>query len=159
MDNKDIYRIGDSYETKLVGQIFVIVLSIIFVLLGIVLCVIDSIYIWLLFGAILFVGLIIFISSKIYSIEYDSNWFYLKRLFFETKKISVDSFLEIRRISIFGFLHVVFKEKRVLTVGSSKDAYNIWKILMTQKEYNKMYTAEVITNIERARKLHNCEEE
>ena len=154
MENKGTYRFGYNYDTMIFGQIIVIVGGIVFFILCVVLTIIDPVtYIWFLFGVILFFLPVIFFIKKIYSIEYDANWFYLKRPFFKTKKISVDDFLEVRKATIlFHYIYVVFKDKKVLTMESSKYALNFWNVFVTNKEYTKKHTAEVKMNIEIAKK-------
>ena len=156
MTNKFVYTLGRYGKSNgkgfALGQIFLLVVSFPFLLLSIVLTVIDLKNIQFVFAWILFYLLLLFIFSKIYHIEYDANWFYLKRLFYKTQKICVDNFVEVRR-SMFFTAHVyfVFKDKRVLTQGYTKNAFK-FLFMPSNEEYNKKYTAEVKINIEKAKK-------
>ena len=157
MSNKFVYTIGGRYGESLgiwyaFGQIFLLFFFFLFILSAITLTVIDLANIWFLFICILSCALLLFYFSKIYHIEYDANWFYLKRLFYKTQQINIDDFVEVRR-RMFGNLYVIFKDKKVLTQGVSKDMLSIWKIVMTNKEYNKNYTEQIKCNIE---KLKTC---
>jgi len=160
MENKGVYKIDGSYGESVgesaSGEVFILFGCFLFLLPIIVLTVIDFANIWFLFAFVLITVLFLLILSKFYFIEYDANWFYLKRLFYKTQQISVEDFLEVRR-RMFGYLYFVFKDKKVLTIGASKDMFSIWKILMTNKEYNKKHTAEIKNNIEKSREKNKLD--
>ena len=151
MENKGVYRISGSYGEKsgesAFGEIFVLFGCFLFLLPIIVLTVINFAYIWFLFIFVLIIALFLLILTKRYYIEYDANWFYLKKLFYKTRKISVEDFLEIKKAHILSAsVYVVFKDKKVLTTG--KYVFNPFNLFMTNKEYNKVHTAEIKANIE-----------
>jgi len=153
MEDKYVYdisgRYGESYSTNY-GQVILLFGCFVFLLLSIVLTVIDSANIWFLVFWVFFSVFLLLVNSKLYDIEYDANWFYLKRLFYKTEKISVDDFLEVKKVPIsIAYVYVVFKDKKVLSTG--KYIFNPFNLFMTNKEYNEMCTAEVKNNIERAK--------
>ena len=156
MEDNCVYKIGGSAGESsgisyAFGQIFLLFVCFLFILLSIALTVIDLANIQFVIAWILLCVLLLFVFSKIYHIEYDADWFYLKRLFYKTQQISVDDFLEVRRrVFPFGYVYVVFKDKKVLTMGNSKDVFTLL-FMTSNKEYNKKYTAEVKMNIEKAR--------
>ena len=166
MENKYVYRIDGSYEESLgvwhgCGQIFVLFGCFVLLLFSIVFTVIDySTYIWFLVFWVLLIVFLLFIFSKLYYIEYDANWFYLKRLFYKTQKISVDDFLAVKKAPILStpYVSVVFKDKKVLTMG--KTLLNPFKNLsfMKSKEYHEIHTAEIKNNIKKAKnELNNAQ--
>jgi hypothetical protein len=153
MEDKYVYdisgRYDESYSTNY-GQVILLFGCFVLLLLSIVLTVIDLANIWFLGVCLFFNALLIFINSKVYDIEYDANWFYLKRLFYKTEKISVDDFLEVKKTYVpVADVYVVFKDKKVLTLG--KYVFNPFNLFMTNKEYSEMHTVEIKKNIERAK--------
>ena len=154
MENKSVYRISGSYGKSsgesASGEILVLFGCFIFLLPVIVLTVIDLTNIWFLFAFVSITALFLLVLTKRYYIEYDANWFYLKKLFHKTQKISVADFLEIKKAHILSAsVYVVFKDKKVLTTG--KYVFNPFNLFMTNKEYNKVHTAEIKSNIEKAK--------
>ena len=158
MENKYVYRIDGRYEESLgawhgCGQIFMLFGCFLLLLFGVVFTVIDSTYIWFLGACLLINAFLLFVFSKLYYIEYDANWFYLKRLFYKTQKISVDDFLSVKKAPILltPYVYVVFKDKKVLTMG--KTLINPFKnlLFMKSKEYHEIHTAKIKKNIEKAK--------
>jgi|GEM_PF-5585215 len=165
MENKFFYSIDGRYEESLgvwhgCGQIFMLFGCFVLLLSGIVMTVIDLSNIWFLGVCLLVSTFLVFLDSKLYYIEYDANWFYLKRLFYKTQKISVDDFLAVKKAPILStpYVYVVFKDKKVLTMG--KTLLNPFKnlLFMKSKEYHEIHTTEIKKNIEKAKnELNNTQ--
>lgn len=89
--------------------------------------------------------IIIFLYSKIYSIKYNPEYFYVDNLF-KKEIISSSQFIEIRKVKFIDFLLIaVFQEKRFLIMDRSEDI--IKNFLKSRKKYAGEITQTIKRNI------------
>ncbi len=94
---------------------------------------------------ILIFSIIIFLYSKVYSIKYNSEYFYVDNLF-KKDIISATQFIEIRKVKFIDFLLIaVFQEKSFLLMIKSEDI--IKNFFKSRSKYAEELTQTVKKNV------------
>lgn len=121
MYTSDLNEFGDNKITYY--QKFVIVLGVILLCSFTFLSLIGDNPYYYYFPIIIAISflVIIILYSKIYSVKYNTEYFYLSNLF-KKERIDTSQFIEIRKVKLIDFLFfVVFKEKSFLIMIKSED--------------------------------------
>jgi len=123
MKKGSIYMVGDpkvSYYQKFTITIGILVLaffSVIAILFD------NQYYAFFPVLTIVLFAVLILMYTKLYSVKYNTKYFYLSNLFFK-KQISTMDFIEVKSIKHAGFLlKIVFKEKHFYLLVESNDFF------------------------------------
>lgn len=143
MNYSNLNEIGDS---KIIYyQKFVILVGIILFCFFSLLSLISSNPFYFYFAiivALIFI-IITFLYSRVYSVKYNSEYFYLSNIF-KKESICTSQFIEIRKVKLIDFLFVVvFKEKRFLLMIKSED------IIKNFFKFRSKYAKETTQNIKK----------
>jgi hypothetical protein len=143
MNTSDLNEFGDNKITYY--QKFVIVLGVILLCSFTFLSIISDKSYYYYFPIIIAISflVIIILYSRIYSVKYNTEYFYLSN-FFKNERIDTSHFIEIKKVKLIDFLFfVVFKEKRFLIMIKSEDIIKNFFILRNK------YAEELTQNIKK----------
>jgi hypothetical protein len=137
--NNNLFEIGDTRITYY--QKFIIIVGVILLILFTLLS-LDNNYPFII---VLTFSIIIFLYSKVYSIKYNSEYFYVKNLF-KKEVLSATQFVKIRKVKFIDFLLIaVFQEKSFLLMIKSEDI--IKNFFKSRSKYAEELTQTIKKNV------------
>lgn len=145
MNNDKFYELGDN--RVIYYQKYIIIVSILSLLFFITVSIAyrNINYLFISFFVTVLCTILILLYSKIFCVKYDSNYFYLRNLFFK-KRISSSHFVQIKKVKFLDFLIViVFKERRFILMEKSDDFLK--NFLKSNADYSEEMTLKIKENI------------